>query len=92
MTVCRWGGEEFLIVGRLIEASRPPFDKIDSIREQVEEYELMYENGEVNKRVPLTITIGAAAYSKETTIEEWVSIADRRLYVGKYNGKNRVVC
>ena len=92
VTVCRWGGEEFLIVGRLIEASRPPFDKIDSIREQVEEYELMYENGEVNKRVPLTITIGAAAYSKETTIEEWVSIADKRLYVGKYNGKNRVVC
>lgn len=88
VTVCRWGGEEFLIIGRLTEASRPPFDKIDQIRQQVEEYELMYNE----KRVPLTVTIGAAAYSNETNIEDWVSIADKRLYVGKYNGKNRVVC
>jgi len=90
VTVCRWGGEEFLIIGRLMEASRPPFGKIDEIRKQVEAYELVYEPE--NKRVPLTVTIGAAVYSKETSIEDWVSIADKRLYVGKYNGKNRVVC
>lgn len=90
VTVCRWGGEEFLIIGRLMEASRPPFEKIDAIRKQVEEYELIFEAE--NKRVPLTVTIGAAAYSNETNIEDWVSIADKRLYVGKYNGKNRVVC
>ena len=90
ITVCRWGGEEFLIIGRLMEASRPPFEKIDAIRKQVEEYELIFEVE--NKRVPLTVTIGAAVYSKEATIEDWVSIADKRLYVGKYNGKNRVVC
>lgn len=88
VTVCRWGGEEFLIIGNLTEASRPPFDKIDKIRQQVENYKLMYEE----KRVPLTVTIGVAAYSNETNIEDWVSIADKRLYVGKYNGKNRVVC
>ena len=88
VTVCRWGGEEFLIIGNLTEASRPPFDKIDKIRQQVEDYKLMYED----KRVPLTVTIGVAAYSNETNIEDWVSIADKRLYVGKYNGKNRVVC
>ena len=94
VTVCRWGGEEFLIIGRLIEAARPPFDKIDAIRKQVEGYELMYESEEtaVPKRIPLTVTIGAAAYSNEANIEDWVSIADKRLYVGKYNGKNRVVC
>ena len=94
VTVCRWGGEEFLIIGRLMEATRPPFDKIDAIRGQVEEYELMCESedADIPKRVPLTVTIGAAAYSNETTIEDWVSIADKRLYVGKYNGKNRVVC
>lgn len=90
ITVCRWGGEEFLIIGRLMEAARPPFEKIDEIRRQVEEYELVYELE--NKRVPLTVTIGAAAYSNEVNIEDWVSIADKRLYVGKYNGKNRVVC
>lgn len=90
VTVCRWGGEEFLIVGRLSEASRVPFDKIDGIRKQVEAYELIYQPE--NKRVPLTVTIGAATYSNEPSIEDWVSIADKRLYVGKYNGKNRVVC
>lgn len=90
ITVCRWGGEEFLIIGKLMEAARPPFDKIDEIRKQVETYELVYDIE--NKRVPLTVTIGAAAYSNETNIEDWVSIADKRLYVGKYNGKNRVVC
>lgn len=89
VTVCRWGGEEFLIIGSLSEASRVPFDKVDGIRRQVEEYELIYEPE--NKRVPLTVTIGAAAYSNERSIEDWVSIADKRLYVGKYNGKNRVV-
>lgn len=90
VTVCRWGGEEFLIVGQLSEASRVPFDKIDGIRKQVEAYELIYQPE--NKRVPLTVTIGAATYSNEPSIEDWVGIADKRLYVGKYNGKNRVVC
>ena len=94
VTVCRWGGEEFLIIGRLTEASRPPFEKIDAIRKQVEDYELMYdaEGQKTPERISLTVTIGAAAYSNEAGIEDWVSIADKRLYVGKYNGKNRVVC
>lgn len=83
-----------MIIGRLTEAARPPFDKIDAIRKQVEVYELMYESeeNETPKRIPLTVTIGAAAYSNEVNIEDWVNIADKRLYVGKYNGKNRVVC
>lgn len=89
VTACRWGGEEFLISGRLMEASRVPFDKVDGIRKQIEEYELICETE--NKRVPFTVTIGGAAYSVEACIEDWISIADKRLYVGKYNGKNRVV-
>lgn len=87
---CRWGGEEFLIVGNLTEASRVPFEKVDGIRKKIEEYELIYQPDK--KRVPLTVTIGAAEYSNEKNIDDWVSVADKRLYIGKNNGKNQVVC
>ena len=39
----------------------------------------------------ITITMGVAEYEKEHSLEEWVEVADKKLYVGKYNGKNRVV-
>ena len=85
---CRWGGEEFILVGNTkYSTAEEQCELLDSLREQVENYNFTY-NGQ---SLPTTITIGAARYEKGMSIEEWVNIADKKLYTGKYNGKNRVV-
>ncbi len=42
-------------------------------------------------RIKLTITIGAAPYLENQTIDDWISAADKKLYIGKHSGKNQVV-
>lgn len=80
--VCRWGGEEFLLVG-----SGEAFEWLDGFRRQVEEYPFRYDGRELH----LTITIGAATYHEGETMEAWVDRADMKLYEGKKSGKNKVI-
>ena len=85
---CRWGGEEFILVGNTkYSTAEEQCELLNTLREQVENYNFTY-NGQ---SLPTTITIGAARYETGMSIEEWVNIADKKLYTGKYNGKNRVV-
>jgi diguanylate cyclase (GGDEF)-like protein len=80
--VCRWGGEEFLLVG---ENAGPGW--LDDFRRQVEEFEFLYEG----QKLHLTITIGVAAGRPDDSMETWVNRADMKLYEGKTTGKNKVV-
>jgi len=80
--VCRWGGEEFLLVGQ-----NDTLNWLEDFRRQVEEYDFVYED----KLIHLTITIGAAAGRPDESVEDWVNRADMKLYEGKTTGKNKVV-
>ena len=40
----------------------------------------------------MTVTIGAGKYKVGQDYKEWISFADKQLYVGKCTGKNKVVC
>ena len=84
---CRWGGEEFLVQGSCTEEGKPDYRVLESIRREVEQHEFVYE--ELNLR--LTITIGVAKYEEGLTIDQWVDLADKKLYIGKKSGKNRLV-
>lgn len=84
--VCRWGGEEFLIIGKGNDINKA-FDKLEKFRKKIEEY--TFENDEAATK--LTITIGLSQYSKGLSLNEWVNIADKKLYAGKYSGKNKIV-
>lgn len=84
---CRWGGEEFLIVGHKDRDGEVPVKLLDDLRHTIRAVDMKAEDNFFH----ITVTMGVAEYKKGSNLEEWVEVADKKLYVGKYNGKNRVV-
>ncbi|MBQ9008061.1 MAG: diguanylate cyclase [Clostridia bacterium] len=39
----------------------------------------------------MSVTLGVARFRRGQTIDEWIDAADKKLYVGKTTGKNRLV-
>lgn len=83
--VCRWGGEEILILSN--ENLDTTCKIAENIRKDVEAHNFIYNN----KVIHCTLTLGVASHKLGNTIEDTIMHADRRLYHGKKNGKNRVV-
>jgi diguanylate cyclase (GGDEF)-like protein len=88
-SVCRYGGEEITIVlpetaleGAAIAAER--------IRSTVENHPFDIGGG---KNIPLTVSIGVAAFpAQAATAEALVAAADQALYGAKEGGRNRARC
>lgn len=83
--VCRWGGEEILII--LSGKNEECLDLMEKIRLMIQNQRLSFDR----KEIKVTMTFGFADYSEAMNIEKLVSIADLRLYDGKKNGKNQIV-
>ena len=86
----RIGGEEFSILSTnrtVVETAT--FGEI--IRKSIEELKILHEHSEVSKYV--TVSVGGVCKipSPEGTLDEYVEIADKRLYQAKSSGRNRVV-
>ena len=84
--VCRFGGEEFVIVMEDSEDD-PCFEKLETLRKHIEQEPFEFENEHLN----ITITIGAARYAKDIMLERWIELADEKMYAGKNGGKNQTV-
>lgn len=82
----RWGGEEFLIIlpGYGLDEAKTFLEKI---LRMVRDAEYVWEG----KRIPVTITIGAAEMIQGETPDETINRADHLLYAGKESGRNRLV-
>ena len=80
--VCRWGGEEFLIVitgnhnaaGEVAERIR---NRIENMTVETDKY-----------TIHVTMTLGISESIPGLKVERIIQIADERLYQGKQNGKN----
>lgn len=84
--VCRWGGEEILIL--INNASKESsFYIAENIRKSVANR--VFELNE--KWIHCSITLGVALYNGSEPVEETITRADYNLYCGKRNGKNAVV-
>lgn len=83
--ICRWGGEEILII--ISGKSDECFELMENIRLEIQNYRMSFGIKQIN----VTMTFGFTDYSEEMSIEKLVSIADKRLYEGKRNGKNQIV-
>lgn len=83
--VCRWGGEEILILCR--EELDMTCTIAETIRSNVEKHIFSCQG----KSIHCSLTLGVAAHNQNRTAEETITHADSRLYYGKQNGKNRVV-
>ena len=83
--VCRWGGEEILIlVNGNIEAAKSLAERIlNKICSNVVTHE--------NKTIKVTMTFGVAQANESFRIEDFIQQADNRLYYGKTHGKCQVV-
>ena len=84
--VCRWGGEEIVILVRsgMEEAKSVAW----RICHEIAAKEITFGEYSIN----VTMTLGVAEYRDGESVFEIVERADKRMYEGKLRGKNRVVC
>ncbi len=82
--VCRWGGEEFILIGKPDENLE---QKLNRLRKTIENHTFFFDTVQLH----ITVTIGVADYRPEYDIRRWIGEADQRMYQGKMAGKNRVV-
>ncbi len=85
--VCRYGGEEFVIV--MPGASAPTVSKCaEEIRSKFQSLHVKFEDQEIYA----TISLGGAIYPLHgSNVDEVFVHADRAMYQAKQNGRNRVV-
>lgn len=87
--VCRWGGEEFMIVGPNPEQNNDMIiSLLEEVRSTIASNKFVYND---NTKLDLTVTIGVARYRDGQTLDAWVNLADTRLYIGKQTGKNQII-
>ncbi len=83
--ICRWGGEEFLIILRecnLENGTR----MAENIRQKVGAHITTFQKNDIK----VTISLGVAQYTGDDTEDSLLSRADKSLYLAKNNGRNRV--
>ena len=90
--VCRWGGEEFMIVGEHNGRTSAYGNEVglllEDIRRNIASREFTYDG---TTKLHLTVTIGAAFFEDSENLDAWVDTADKLLYEGKQSGKNTVL-
>jgi diguanylate cyclase (GGDEF)-like protein len=86
--VCRYGGEEFIII--LPQTLTSDAREIgERIRSEVERSEFAEEG--LSKNVHVTVSVGISTYPENGgTAERLIDLVDRALYQAKGQGKNRV--
>lgn len=84
--ICRYGGEEFIIVLK-DEESEPALKMLETLRKEIEKETFEFEKAIIR----ITITIGAVKYLNGLTLEKWIELADEKMYRGKNSGKNKIV-
>ncbi len=84
--ICRWGGEEFLLVFENMNGEVAQ-KHLEEIRRMIEQAPTYYKE----TRISVTMTFGLDEYINNKPIDETIISADHKLYMGKEQGRNRVV-
>ena len=82
--LCRWGGEEFLIV--ILSKLESAVAVVEELRSQIEEMVIPF----YNKELKVTMSFGLCGSQDEEKFTEMVRLADGELYRAKRSGRNRV--
>lgn len=88
ITVGRWGGEEFLIIGNSKIDYNEFVKTLEKIRLEVSNTKFIIKK---NKKIDITVSIGGKHIKDGKPIEIGVSRADINLYKAKNNGRNKVI-
>lgn len=81
----RWGGEEFLIY--LPVNADEGESLLEKVREKIAADRVRFED----KEIRVTVTLGLVERVQGKSIDLWIQDVDKKLYIGKNSGKNRVV-
>ncbi|MCR5250607.1 MAG: GGDEF domain-containing protein [Lachnospiraceae bacterium] len=84
--LARWGGEEFFIAFPELNGDEA-MDVLYRIQKAVKKSSVEV-NGET---ISVTLTYGLTEYDKEKGLDENIKDADNNLYLGKEQGRNRIV-
>ncbi len=82
--VCRWGGEEILV---LLPEANNVVSVVEKLRKEIEDYNFIYRG----ERIKITMTFGICPATSELSVSDMILCADKNLYAGKNSGKNCVV-
>ncbi|MDE1165152.1 MAG: sensor domain-containing diguanylate cyclase [Pseudomonas sp.] len=83
--ICRWGGEEFIVLLKGTQASDAA-QIAEKIRQQTEQSLFHYHGVALS----VTTSIGQTGLQAEDTLHNLISRADKALYRAKQSGRNRV--
>ncbi len=84
--VCRWGGEEFLLVFKYANGD-DAFTLVEKIRNRIHNTVFAFEGDEIR----VNMTFGLEEYYYLDNIDQTIALADEKLYQGKQNGRNQTV-
>ncbi len=84
--LARYGGEEFVILCRGSSAATTGV-AAERVRARVQGTAFVFSG----KTIPITVSLGVAAYVNGQTSTQLISAADAALYEAKHAGRNRVV-
>ena len=87
MLCARWGGDKFLVCGFDCQDEQEVVDSLNKLRERLEKITFDMVEGEIR----IQATIGISFHRENESVRQWISTVDKKLYAGKYNGKNCVV-
>ncbi len=83
--IARYGGEEFVII--------MPFNNLKNACKKMNDFKKIVENYNFcNPDIKLTISAGVEEYNKEDSIKEFIGKADKKLYISKNTGRNKITC
>lgn len=84
--ICRWGGEEFVIVMYDMDAEKVNMC-LQKLRESISVYDFHFEGSHFH----ITMTFGISSTSEQNDFNRLIHLADERMYHGKKTGKNMVI-
>ncbi len=84
--VCRWGGEEFLFVFYDCNGD-DAYVLLDNMLSQVRKSTIEYND----QKIKVTLTFGLEEVNFRKGIESGINEADQKLYIGKNEGRNRII-
>lgn len=86
--ICRYGGEEYLVVLPTTELSKA-LEIAERIRKIIEDKTIQAKNG---REISLTVSCGVSSVQPGDSLDSLVYRADNALYIAKEEGRNQVQC
>lgn len=81
-TICRYGGEEFIVL--------MPDTKLSEARSAAERVRQSVESSDFPKGMKITISGGISQY-RQGTISDFINEVDKLMYTAKEKGRNRII-